>query len=132
MIPSLGSGNQVIIQNYKDKTYRIDFENKRIVGTVDGLDALVQAARKIIATERYSERIYSGDYGIELQRLVGKSIPFVEANLPLILEEAFLTDTRINEVTEVDLTSNRIDELHANVRIQTRLGTADLRFVIGV
>ena len=36
----------------------------------------MQAIRKIMGTERYAFVIYTANYGIELQRLVGKDFVF--------------------------------------------------------
>lgn len=131
MIPKLGSGNTIKIQQYKDRTYRIDFVGKRIVGIVDGLEAGTQAVRKVLETERYSERIYSGDYGIELERLVGASKPFVESNLPMTLEEAFEADERIVSIESIEITSPAIDTLEVAATIRTKFGEVSATFGIG-
>ncbi len=129
MIPKYAQNSDANYVQYKTKTYRIDFENKRIIGFVDGLDAMTQAVKKAFLTERYSEQIYSGDYGIELQRLVGESTSFVEANIQTTLEEALQTDGRINEVNDVNLNIN-LDVVTASCTIKTTLGEADVSIEI--
>ena len=52
-------------------TYKLDFETKRISTKIDDFEAVMQAITKILYTERYSCVIYSGDYGVELERLIG-------------------------------------------------------------
>jgi hypothetical protein len=41
------------------RTYKMDFENNRIMGFTDGLDTLQQAITKILFTERFKNLIYS-------------------------------------------------------------------------
>lgn len=132
MIPKISSASDVQATQYKTKTYKLDFVNKRIVGMIDNLDAAVQAAHKILLTERYSERIYSGDYGIELNRLIGTSMPFVEANMKTTLNEAFTPDTRFNEVENVNITRTDCDSIRVDFRIVTIDGKADTSIQVGV
>lgn len=132
MIPKITTSSDAKVIQYKSKTYKLDFTNKRIVGMIDNLDAAVQAARKILLTERYSERIYSGDYGVELQRLVGKSMPFVEANMKTTIDEAFSTDSRFDEAEDVTLTRTTIDTLRVDFRLVTVDGETDTSIQIGV
>ena len=59
------------------KSYRMLIEDERIIGNIDQLDAVAQACYKILNTERYVHVIYSWNYGVELQELFGKPIPYV-------------------------------------------------------
>ena len=112
MIPSnntlLNIGLEPTIQ--PSKTYRMNFEQKTIIGHCDGAEALLQAIYKILNTERYQYIIYSWNYGIELLDLYGKRVSFVCAELPRRIEEALLQDDRINSVDsfEFDISQKRI------------------------
>ena len=132
MIPKITSASDVAVEQYKTKTYRIDFANKRIVGMIDNLDASVQAAHKILLTERYSERIYSGDYGVELQRLIGASMPFVEANIKTTIEEALTPDGRFDEITHVSIERTDCDTLRVDFSVTTIDGETDTSIRLGV
>ena len=55
----LGTTEIIKQADMPSKTYRIDFQTGRISGTVDGRDAMVQAIRKILQTERFQYLIYS-------------------------------------------------------------------------
>ena len=132
MIPKFSSNLDVKIEQYKTQTYRIDFENKRIVGKVDGNQAMVQAVRKILMTERYSERIYSGDYGVEFARLVGQSMPFIESNLQMTLDEAFSSDSRIKSVRDIKISRIQCDSLMSTCNVSTDSGEISVEFSIGV
>lgn len=132
MIPKIISSNDIAIGQNKTKTYRLDMSSKRIVGMIDGLDAAVQAAHKILLTERYSERIYSGDYGVELQRLIGTSMPFVEANMKTTIEEALSPDERFETIEDVELTRLDCDSLRVDFRVVTVDGETDTSIQLGV
>ena len=53
------------------KTYRI--VGDRIEGFCDGKQAVMQAIDLMLNTERWRHLIYSGDYGVELEELLGQS-----------------------------------------------------------
>lgn len=52
-------------------TFFIDFEKGRISGFVDEREAVKQAIMLILNTERYKFLIYSWNYGVELEELIG-------------------------------------------------------------
>ncbi len=104
MLPS-GSGTQVIsyfdLTEQPSKTYCLDRERKRIIGTVtDYLKAVEQAVFLILMTERYDYVMYSWNYGIELKDLYGQIKEYVIPNLISRISEALLQDDRITEVTD--------------------------------
>jgi hypothetical protein len=70
----------------------------RIQGYTDGLDALKQAIYKVLNTERYDYPIYSFNYGIELESLIGKDRTYVQIELKRRIRECLLRDDRITEV----------------------------------
>ena len=49
------------------KTYRIDWENGRISGYVDGIEAMKQFIKKAILTPRFKCLIYDSQYGSEIR-----------------------------------------------------------------
>ena len=67
---------EVVLPSY---TYQV--KNGRIHGYIDGLEAMRQAVEKILLTERFEWVIYSSNYGVELERLIGKPYDFVKADL---------------------------------------------------
>lgn len=78
------------------RTYRM--VGDRIQGYTDGLDALKQAIYKVLNTERYEYPIYSFNYGIELESLLGKDPIYVQIELKRRIRECLLQDDRITEV----------------------------------
>ncbi|HUM45081.1 MAG TPA: DUF2634 domain-containing protein [Fervidobacterium sp.] len=78
------------------RTYKI--AGDRIQGYTDNLQALKQAIYKVLNTERYEYPIYSFNYGIELENLLGKDPVYVQIELKRRIRECLLRDDRITEV----------------------------------
>lgn len=76
-------------------TWKLDLSSNRIKGMIDNKDAVVQAVEKILLTERYAYRIYSWNYGTELQFYIGKDTDFVMADAEKTITEALTQDDRI-------------------------------------
>ena len=70
----------------------------KIQGFTDELEALKQAIYKVLNTERYEYPIYSFNYGIELESLIGKDKTYVQIELKRRIRECLLRDDRITEV----------------------------------
>ncbi|RTE09299.1 DUF2634 domain-containing protein [Paenibacillus whitsoniae] len=107
MIPSGGVGNKVLQQVEEPSvTYALDPVAGRIIGRVDGLEAVRQAVYKILQTERFTYLIYGPDYGCELQSLIGKSAVFVRTELNRRIQEALLQDDRIKAIEDLTIRLN--------------------------
>lgn len=78
------------------KTYKLSDTN--IQGFTDELQALQQAIYKELNTEMYEYPIYSFNYGIELESLIGKDIMYVKIELKRRIAECLMKDTRILSV----------------------------------
>lgn len=107
-------------------TYRMDWGLKRITGTVDALEAVRQAAIKVLQTERYEFLIYSADYGTEWNLLLGKDRLLVRAELQRIVSEALLQDERIRGLEQAEITFNG-DQVSFNCTVVTYYGNFELR-----
>ena len=82
-------------------TYKLDLDKGRIVGTVDGLEAVNQAIRKAIITPRFKCLIYDNQYGSEIEATVidKDAMPeLIEAVIPGFVKDALKPDTRILKV----------------------------------
>lgn len=88
------------------KNYKITDSN-RIVGFVDGLEAIKQAVFLILNIERYEYPIYSWDFGVELKDLIGQDVDYVMAEAKRRITEALLQDDRIEEVDDFEFEVNK-------------------------
>ncbi|BBH19836.1 phage protein [Paenibacillus baekrokdamisoli] len=85
------------------RTYWLDLIDKRIVGSIDGLEATKQAVFKILQSERFEHYIYSFNYGSEMTDLMGLSSSVIKSELARRIREALLTDDRITDVTDMKI-----------------------------
>lgn len=95
------------------RTYKMDLEAGRVVGFVDETEAMKQAILKIFLSERFKHLIYSWNYGIELNAVVGRSYQVFSSEIKRVISEALLADSRITDVT--DFAVEQIDKRTAHV-----------------
>lgn len=76
-------------------------------GEIDNLEAYRQAVYKILSTERYKYIIYSWNYGVELNDLIGKPIAYVVPELEARLKEAIMQDDRTIDVNNFEFDTNK-------------------------
>ena len=79
---------------YPSKTYKIDRETQRIVGTIDDREAYLQFLDKTLSTEKYAWDYYDQYFGNEIRSLIGKSKGIIMAKFPTLVEQAILPDDR--------------------------------------
>lgn len=123
MIPGAGLIENLSILDPKDKpsrTYRLDMQNGRLAGMVDGQEAMEQAIFKILQTQLFEHDIYSDQYGFAGAGLIGKSPAYVISELKKKIREALLSDGRISAVDQFvfDVGEAR-DALSVSFRVTT-------------
>lgn len=123
MIPS--NRNLIVTQigqNEVTRTYKVDSYNKRIIGTTDGQPAIEQAILKNFDTERFAYVIYSKNYGIELEKYIGKDYDFIRSDLQRAIEECLLVDARIYAISNLQFTQEGLDYMSITMDIETEQG----------
>lgn len=123
MIPS--NRNLIVTQigqNEVTRTYKVDSYNKRIIGTTDGQPAIEQAILKNFDTERFTYVIYSKNYGIELEKYIGKDYDFIRSDLQRAIEECLLVDARIYSINNLQFTQEGLDYMLITMDIETEQG----------
>lgn len=108
-----------------------DLYRTRIKGYTDSLESLEQAIYLILGTERYKFPIYSWDYGVELNDLFGKPIPYVMSELPRRIKEALMVDDRISDVKDFEFEKTK-NQLHVTFSVISDYGelTSELEVVV--
>lgn len=110
---------EVINEVEVNKTYKTSDMN--IQGFIDELKALQQAIYKELNTEMYEYPIYSFNYGIELESLIGKDIMYVKIELKRRVTDCLMEDTRILNVDNFIFTVNG-DELLCKFNVASIYG----------
>lgn len=113
-------------------TYRLDFENGRIVGRVDKLEAVNQAIRKAIGTPRFKCLIYDRQYGSEIEEAIitkNASREYIEAVIEGFIKDALRPDTRILSVYDFQVSFEE-DRAHIYFRADTIFGETEIKEMI--
>lgn len=101
MATTLPSGGTISIDTeitYEDQptvTFYIDPIAKQVRGYTDELSAMQQAVEIIMNVERYKFQIYTANFGVELEGLIGEDFGFVSSEIRRRIEDSFYPDTRI-------------------------------------
>lgn len=119
------------------RTYKIDWDEGRIGGFVDGKEAMNQYIKKALLTPRFHCLIYSGQYGSEIiDRLMDKNVTreYIEAEMPFLVRDTLIHDPRILNVYNVAVsfmdTYPLQDSCIITFDVDTVYGTARLKEVI--
>lgn len=108
---------------------RVDQENGtagQFIGHIDGLEAVEQAAYKILNTERGENEIYRGQYGVEIDDLFGLPIPYVIPELDRRIKDALLQDDRITAVGNFTFDIPRKGVIHTTFTITSIYGNIEI------
>ena len=79
-------------------TYRLN--GGRLEGKIDGLNAVRQSVFLMLSTERFQYLIYSWDYGVELENMIGKSRDYLKVDIERRIREALAQDDRITDISD--------------------------------
>ena len=107
------------------KTYAMNLYGDDVTDFVDNLKAMEQAIYKIIRTERYRYKIYSWNYGIELEDLFGMPVSYCIPEIERRIKEALLQDTRIIEVTDFEFETSKRGVVFTKFKVSTIFGNID-------
>lgn len=106
------------------RTYKV--VDGRIAGFADGGDAMEQALRKILLTSRFEHEIYSENYGHDLEDFIGEDFEYIEEELERYIEEALITDERVESVENFVLEKINKNSLFVHFVAVTAFGEIDL------
>lgn len=127
MLPSRIGGvtTNMVLTSQPSLTYRLNDDTRRIVGKVDGIEAIKIAISKMMTTERYSRVIYSGQYGIELEKMIGKDYDYIKATLEKTVLDALMIDDRIIGIENFNVNQSSLDKMEASFIVKTIFGEID-------
>ena len=95
---------------------------EQIEGMDDSLEAMRQAVHIILTTKRFNHQIYTENFGIELDDLIGEEPDYIESVFPDRIREAFSIDDRI--LSEQNFVFNTVgDTMTITFEVVTVFGT---------
>lgn len=129
LVPIEGGAADMEIEygTYPSRSYALDAESGRISGYVDGLEAVRQAVEKVLRTERYVYRAYTGNYGVELGSKLGMPASYVMPELKRAICEALEWDSRIESVDGFIFTREG-RQVHASFTVHSIYGDIESSF----
>ena len=119
-------------EEFANKTYKIDFQENRIIGKIDNLEAVGQAVYKILHTERFNYLIYSWDYGVELESLIGKDYEVILGDLQRRIEEALLQDDRIEGIEHLKIQKKEKESIIVSFLVISKYGNIPTEVSVNV
>ena len=126
MIPERNTDLTILEERIQSsRTYHLNLDRKRVASMIDGHDAIIQAVRKILSTERYAYVIYSSQYGVELDRLIGQEYDFIVSDIKRTLTEALLADNRIINLENFEMEKTGLDTMKVNFLVNSIEGEID-------
>ena len=121
MIPNASIDVEISSEGTLETSRTYKLYSDKIQGYTDGLEAVKQAIYKVLNTERYEYPIYSFNYGIELENLLGKDPVYVQIELKRRIRECLLRDDRITEVDNFKFEVNG-DEIKCTFDVHSIFG----------
>lgn len=96
--------------------------DNQIAGMDDNLEAMRQAVHIILTTKRFNHQIYTENFGIELDDLIGEEPDYIESVFPERVRDAFSIDDRI--LSEQNYVFNTVgDTMTITFEVVTVYGT---------
>lgn len=123
MIPELTNLTTLQTRVSPSKTFRINQESNRVIGMVDGQEAIAQSIWLLLSTERYSKVTHTGQYGVEFERYIGKPLDYVIQDLERAIKEALSVDNRIRGIQDFIVTASTDGVVTASFTVNTIEGS---------
>lgn len=131
MIPAVNNLKEIEVVEQPSLCHRMIRETCNVVGECDGLEAVKQAIYNILNTERYRYIIFSWNYGVELQDLIGKPMDYAMVEVERRITEALTQDDRIESVDNFEF-EERGKILVATFTVHTKYGNAKIEKEVDV
>lgn len=119
------------IETQPSRTYALRFDGYPSAGKLDGVEAMKQAIFLALQIERFRFAIYSWNYGIELDALLGQSMtPYLQAKVAKAIEDALMADDRVLSVEQFSFTKGK-RSLLVKFTVTTTEGDVESEFEFG-
>lgn len=115
------------------RTYGMDHAHGRIRGKIDGEEACRQAIWKILSTRRFAYFLYDDQYGSDVFNkigLIGLTPEYLDADIPVMVEEALTYDDRVTAVRNFAYERVGTDAVHVSFTADTIYGELEMEGVL--
>lgn len=121
----------VTFQEQPGLTFYADPVSHRISGTADGLAAIRQTIEIILNVERFRWQIYTPNFGMRWDGLLGQPPGYVAVEMQRRLKDAFSVDSRIKGISNFTHSVSG-DKMVAEFTVNTVFGEVNERMEVGV
>ena len=111
----------ITFTEYPSYTWYVNPKTGRISGMADGFTAVKQAVEILFSVERFLWQIYTPNFGMEWEGLVGQNPGFVALEIQRRAKDAIRTDSRMTDITDFSYQVNG-DNLNVEFTVQTVYG----------
>ncbi|MFL8713191.1 DUF2634 domain-containing protein [Clostridioides sp. GD02377] len=119
------------VRQEPSKTFKLNMERNKVDGICDDVEALKQTIFLILNTERYEHLIYSRNYGVELNDLIGEPVSYVIPELERRIKEALIQDDRIENVDNFEF-ENQKGKFQCKFIVHTKYGNIKAEKVVSI
>ncbi|HEM7410830.1 TPA: DUF2634 domain-containing protein [Clostridioides difficile] len=119
------------VRQEPSKTFKLNMERNKVDGICEDVEALKQTIFLTLNTERYQHLIYSWNYGVELNDLIGEPISYVIPELERRIKEALIQDDRIENVDNFQF-ENIKGKVHCKFTVYSKYGNIKAEKVVSV
>ncbi|EMJ5513626.1 DUF2634 domain-containing protein [Clostridioides difficile] len=119
------------VRQEPSKTFKLNMERNKVDGICDNVEALKQTIFLTLNTERYQHLIYSWNYGVELNDLIGEPVSYVIPELERRIKEALIQDDRIENVDNFEF-QNVKGKVHCKFTVYSKYGNIKAEKVVSV
>jgi phage baseplate assembly protein W len=132
MIPNINEllSTTLELETQPSKNFKMYFAQEVVSGTITDLNAMEQVIYKILNTERYQYLIYSWNYGIELNDLLGEPVSYVCPEIERKVTEALVQDDRILSVDSFVFDTTEKRKVHVTFTVHTIFGDVNAEKVV--
>ncbi|MDR2360043.1 MAG: DUF2634 domain-containing protein [Oscillospiraceae bacterium] len=116
--------------DYPSLNWYADPLTHRLTRMCDGKEAMNQSIEIILAVERFKYSIFTANFGMEYDRLIGSEYGWAASELQRRLEDAFKPDNRIIGVSDFRFARPSPDGMLCEFTVNTVYGGIDERMEV--
>lgn len=124
--------SEIRVRNYPTYTYYVDPVKNQITGMTDGVQAMTQAVEIICEVERNKFSIFTPNFGLESDGLIGQDYGFIISEFKRRLLDAFSVDDRILGISEYDYSEQIDDYVVIYITVSTVYGDVSREITLEV
>lgn len=87
-----------MMEEYPTKNYKVNFSTNQIEGYTDGLDSLKQYFLLAMNTQRYSNKAFTSNFGMDWTDLIGMPDDYIVSEVLTRVQDMVLADNRFLSV----------------------------------